>query len=378
MNARMNARMNVAEAMLGVYKNRCPGSVPLGIYTRYLPRSSVEREVRNLGMGIIEYYPAATMIGPPWHFYEGYLSEVKNTELRIRHLWRNGKRTERREWDTPVGTISGEIEYDPAGAGSEHIIKRYITELEDYKIMEYIVENTVVRSNETEIRNRIENLDGDGVLLGRMDRSPYQKCLIEFAGPERFLVDLFSEPELVQPLLGAIGRKIDEQFAIAVESEVPVLWQPDNVTSDMTPPNAFAGYCVPFYKKHQTEASESGKPYVVHIDGKVRVLRDEIIEAGFDVLESVSIPDMGGDVEIREAQELFPDTVVLPNFPSNWSNLDDASLFGRITGMLESFESGRAVMLQISEDVPPDQWRRIFPVIAGAVRDFNGKGGNFR
>ena len=374
----MSVDMTVAERMLEVYNNRYPGSVPLGIYTRYLPRSAVEREVRNLGMGIIDYYPAATMIGPPWHFYEGYLSEVKNTELRVRHVWRNGKRTERREWETPVGTISGEIEFDPAGAGSEHILKRYITEPEDYKIMEYIVENTVVRSNESAIRRRMEELDGDGVLLGRMDRSPYQKCLIEFAGPERFLVDLFSEPELVMPLLAALDGKIDEQFRIAVESEVPVLWQPDNVTSDMTPPKPFAEYCVPFYKKHQGEAAKSGKPYVVHIDGKVKVLEEEIRDAGFDVLESVSVPDMGGDVEIREAQEIFPDTVVLPNFPSNWSGLDDEALFRRVTGILESFESDRAVMLQISEDVPADQWQRIFPVIAGAVRDFNGKGGDFR
>jgi hypothetical protein len=374
----MSVYRSVADAMLEVYNNRYPGSVPLGVYTRYLPRSAVEREVRNLGMGIIDYHPAATMIGPPWHFYEGYLSEVKNTELRVSHVWRDGKRTERREWETPVGTIRGEIEFDPAGAGSEHIIKRYISEPEDYKIMEYIVENTLVRSNEAAIRGRMENLGGDGVLLGRMDRSPYQKCLIEFAGPERFLVDLFSEPELVGPLLDALERKIDEQFRIAVESKVPVLWQPDNVTSDMTPPNAFAEYCVPFYKRHQAEAADAGKPYVVHIDGKVKVLAEEIRDAGFDVLESVSIPDMGGDVEVREAQEVFPDTVVLPNFPSNWSGLNEAALEKRVTGMLESFAPGRAVMLQISEDVPANQWRRIFPVIAKAVRDFNGKGGDFR
>ncbi|MFP4564577.1 MAG: uroporphyrinogen decarboxylase family protein [Spirochaetia bacterium] len=374
----MSTRVTVAEAMLEVYNNRYPGSVPLGIYTRYLPRSAVEREVRNLGMGIIDYYPTATMIGPPWHFYEGYLSEVKNTELKVRHLWRNGKRTERREWETPVGTISGEIEFDPAGAGSEHIIKRYIAEPEDYKIMEYIVENTVIRSNEQSVLRRMEELGGDGLLLGRMDRSPYQKCLIEFAGPERFLIDLFAEPELVRPLLEALERKIDEQFLIAVESEVPVLWQPDNVTSDMTPPNAFSEHCVPFYKKHQAEAAKAGKPYVVHIDGKVKVLRDEIKEAGFDVLESVSIPDMGGDVEIPEAQELFPETVILPNFPSNWSSLEDDRLSRKVREMLESFEPDRAVMLQISEDVPSKEWRRIFPVIAQAVRDFNGNEGDFR
>lgn len=365
--------MSIRDDMLAVYNNRHPGKVPLGIYTRYLPRSAVERRVRNLGMGIIDYHPVATMVGPPWHFYEGYLSEVKNVELRIKHVWENGKRIERREWDTPVGMLAGEIEYDPAGAGSEHIREHYISSLEDYKIMTYIVENTVISSNEKEILKKISELGEDGVLLGRMDRNPYQKCLIEFAGPEQFLVDLFTEPEEVKTLLEAIDLKIDEQFRHVLNSDVPVIWQPDNVTSDMTPPKAFREYCLPFYQKHARHAKTAGKPYVVHMDGKVGVLQNEIIESGFSILESVSVPEMGGDIEIAEAQKMFGNMVVLPNFPSNWATLEDKVIKENTQKLLESLDPGKPLMFQVSEDIPMSEWQRVYPVVAESVDDFNGR-----
>ncbi len=367
--------MSVREDMLAVYHNRHPGKVPLGIYTRYLPRSAVERKVRNLGMGIIDYYPLATMAGPPWHFYEGYLSEMKNVELRIKHSWQNGRRIERREWETPVGMLIGEIEFDPAGAGSEHIRDHYISSLEDYKIMTYIVENTVIASNEKTIVQRIEELGEDGVLLGRMDRNPYQKCLIEFAGPEQFLIDLFSEPDTVRSLLAVIDEKINEQFEIARNSAVPVIWQPDNVTADMTPPNAFREHCLPFYQKHSAETKSMNKPYVVHMDGKVGVLKDEINESGFDVLESVSIPDIGGDLEIAEAQKVFEKLVVLPNFPSNWATKESDMLIKNVREFLASFDPRKPIMLQISEDIPMSEWQRVYPLIAQSVADFNNKKG---
>lgn len=365
--------MSLREEMLAVYKNQYPGKAPLGIYTRYLPRSAVERRVRNLGMGIIDYYPAATMIGPPWHFYEGYLSEFKNTEVRIRYAWENGRRIERREFETSVGTLVGEIEHDPAGAGSEHIRKHYISSVEDYKIMAYLVDNTIVSSNEKAVRNRMGDLGEDGVVLGRMDRNPYQKCLIELAGPERFLVDLFTDPEPVKGLMAAIDRQLERQFAIALESTAEVIWQPDNVTSDMTPPDAFREYCLPFYKKHSAQMISAGKPYVVHMDGKVGVLRKEIIESGFHVLESVSIPAMGGDLEIAEAQEIFQDIVILPNFPSSWAMEPSDEIRKKVRGLLSSCAAGRAVMLQVSEDVPMLEWQRVYPAVAAAVKEWNGE-----
>jgi len=44
-------------------------------------------------------------------------------------------------------------------------------------------------------------------VLGRLDRCPFQKLLIELAGPERFLLDLSDAPELVNGLIEAMDAR---------------------------------------------------------------------------------------------------------------------------------------------------------------------------
>jgi hypothetical protein len=115
------------------------------------------------------------------------------------------------------------------------------------------------------------------------------------------------------------------------------------------------------------------KPYVVHMDGKVGALKDEINESGFDVLESVSIPEIGGDLEITDAQKVFEKLVVLPNFPSNWATKESEVITQDIREFLASFDPRKPVMLQISEDIPMSEWQRVYPLIAQSVADFNNK-----
>ena len=77
---------------------------------------------------------------------EGYLSEVRDVELFAQYFYRKGVLYEQRTYRTPIGDLSAEIGKS-AGQGSEHIAKYYIQQPEDYRIMEYIVRNTVLSPN---------------------------------------------------------------------------------------------------------------------------------------------------------------------------------------------------------------------------------------
>ena len=358
----MKKEMTVRERMLCVYNNESPDKIPLGIYSGYLPRGQIEREVREKGLGIIDFYPVVSMMAPPWHIGSGMLSEVKGAEMDIRYRWENGKMTERRSFVTPVGTIYQEVCQDKNGVGSEHISKHYISDSEDYKIMQYLVENTVFRKNEETLKARTRDLGEDGIVLGRIDRSPYQKCLIELAGAERFLVDLYTEPEPVLELLDAMGRKMDQAFEMMLESDIDVIWQPDNVTSDMTPPDNYEKFCMPLYNKYAEGIHGTGKRYVVHMDGRIKALCEKINQSGFDVIESLSFPEIGGDYSMTEALAAFPGKAIAPNFPSNLCNESDADIelyLRRLIG-----EIGAApVMLQVSEDIPVGEWQRVLPLL---------------
>jgi len=351
--------------MLAVYRGEIPDAAPVGVYSRYLPRGLAEREIRDAGCGIIDYYPLSSLLSPPWHFLDGYVSEVKNCECIQEYLWDGGKPYFRRTFKTPVGEIYQEMQPDPAGAGSEHIRKHYIEKAEDYRVAEFIVKNTVIASNERAVKRRMSDLGGDGVLFGRLDRCPYQKLLIELCGPETFFIDLATNPEPVHELMEAMEAKLDEAFEKVLDSAVEVFWQPDNITSEMAPPNYFERYCLPFYEKRAKALDSLDKPYIIHMDGKLSALKNLISSSGFKVIESLTLPRMGGDMSYTEARDILGKTII-PNFPSNLC-IEEDEVIERFVRELAEEAEGTPFMLQVSEDIPPGEWRRVLPILCRSL-----------
>lgn len=357
------------DRMLAVYRNQLPDVFPVSIYNRYLPRGSTEREIRNMGIGIIEYHPVTTLLAPPWHMNPGFLSEVKGAEIKISYTWENNELVEVRTYETKVGTLSQCTKKDKV-YGSDWISKFYITKPEDYKIMQYIVENTVFRSNEKELSRKMEDLHDDGVVLGRIDRSPFQKLMVELAGPETFLMDICSGLKEAEELLEVISAKLEGSFDMVAESAAEVIWQPENVTGDMTSPKFFKKYCMPFYEKFAKKLESTEKPYVVHLDGRLKSLLDLIAECPFDAVESFSYPEMGNDITLYQAREAWPNKVILPNFPASLCQESEKKIIGSLRKMIEEAGKDKPYMLQISEDIPHEQWKRILPIVVQFMNSY--------
>jgi len=142
-----------------------------------------------------------------------------------------------------------------------------------------------------------------------------------------------------------------------------VVWQPDNITADMTPPAMFQKYCVPFYEKRAKQLKDLNKPYIIHMDGRLKSLKDLIAACPFDVVESFSFAEVGGDLPLPEARSAWPGKVILPNFPSSLCNQSDEKIVSFLNKMLDEVGTGAPFMLQISEDVPLDQWQRVFTIL---------------
>ena len=353
--------MKIREAMMSVYRNETPERPVVSIYSRYLSRGEMERIARNNGLGIIAYVPLISQIGPPWHMLEGFLSEVRDVDLTARYFYRHGALYEQRTYHTPIGNLSAEIGKS-AGTGSEHIAQYYIQRTEDYRIMEYIVRNTVLSPNVDLFHRTMHELGNDGVVMGRMDRTPYQKLLIELAGAERFLIDLVCQDEAVEELLETMGKRYREQVDMAMDSDAEIIWIPDNVTVDMTPPDNYVKYLMPHYQYCVKCAREAGKLVVTHYDGKIRPLSQYINDIGFDAIESVSDPMISGDMTFLEAVKAFPGKAILPNFPSNLSHSPEKTIRDYIENLKEQAH-GIPLMLQISEDLADNCYERVIPII---------------
>lgn len=354
--------MTIRERMMAVYRNQRPDRVPVAVYSRYLPRGSGERMARELGLGIIDWYPVASLLAPPWHLDSRYLSEVKGAELSVGYAWREGRRVETRTYRTPVGTVRQESTVEP-GYGSDWVLEHYVKGLEDYKVLAYLAEHTVFRRHEAGLRARTEELGEDGVVLGRIDRNPYQKVLIELAGPERFLIDLATDPGPAVELLEALARRMEEVLAMALESQAEVIWQPDNLTADMTPPAAFRKHCLPMYQQYGSRLQAAGKRYMVHMDGRLGPLKDLIAGAPVDLIESFSLPLVGGDLPLAEARAAWPGKVILPNFPATLCLQSDEAIEAFLDRLLAEAGTQGPWMLQFSEDIPAGQWQRVMPLV---------------
>ena len=359
--------MTMRERMLACYRNEPVDQPALGIYTRYLKRGNMERLARNNGMGIIDYVALTTQIGPPWHLIPEFISQVKNTDVSIEYHWEGSRRIQRRKYVTPVGTVYADVGAS-LGDGSEHISHYYIQSAEDYRTMKYIVENTVLSSNEPVWAARQRDLGEDGVVMGRVDRTPYQKLMLELVGGENFLMDLLEDPDPVEELMEAMYRRLDEEMEMAFSSAAEIIWMPENVTADMTPPNFLKKYHLDAYKKYTKWAHEAGKTVVMHIDGKCKMLKDLLNDSGLDGLESVSNPNIGGDSTYEELCQMFPKLSLMPNFPANLSNCEQAEIDAYVSYLKETAQKyNRPLMLQVSEDLPPEAYETAIPKIVRAM-----------
>ncbi len=359
--------MNPREQMLAVYFRRNPDRIPCAAYIRYVPRGEIGRKSRNNGLGLIGYYPIVSLLSPPWHTHAGFESEVRGAELTVKTVWEDNKRVEIRTYITPLGSIFAKIRKDPV-YGSDWIKKFYIDSPSDYPVMKYIVENTIFRENYDSFLEIQEDLGSDGVVMARVDRSPFQKMLIELAGPERLFIDLHDNCHLVEDLLSSMEKKLDEAYKIVAHSPAEVIWQPDNITGDMTEPKFFKKYCLPFYNKQGRLFHKHNKAYAVHMDGRLKSLKDLIKRADVDVVESFTFPEGGGNLAFEEARSAWEDKSIIANFPASLCFKKEKAIKEYLQKLLSQLSSKENFMLEISEDLPPQSLKDILPIIVSVIQ----------
>ena len=108
--------MDVRERILAAMSWQEPDRIPLTIYDWMIPTGAAERELREMGLGIITRLPA--------HRVEHREVQYDSTEY-----WEGGLHMLRRTIRTPVGDVSQVAQLDAAYGSTwilEHLIRRFI------------------------------------------------------------------------------------------------------------------------------------------------------------------------------------------------------------------------------------------------------------
>ena len=348
--------MDVRERILAAMTWQEPDRVPLTIYDWMIPTGAAERELREMGLGIITRLPA--------HRVEHREVQYDSTEY-----WTGGRRLLRRTIRTPVGEVSQVSQLDTA-YGSTWIMEHFIKRPEDYGVMEYVYRDGIYHDNYAAIRAAQEALGGDGLVMIRVAKGPIQEILYQVTGLERFSIDYYERRECIDSLYEVMVQRYDELYELAAGTPVQILQSADNITSDVVGIERFNTYCVPCYERHQRSLAGTGKRLAVHLDGRLRVLKDAIAAAPFDIVEAFT-PAPVGDVTVAEARAAWPDKALWLNFTSSMHLQPEQAIAAHTRRLIEEAGTKRGFAIGITEDIPAQHCARSLRVIAGTIQEMS-------
>jgi hypothetical protein len=198
-------------------------------------------------------------------------------------------------------------------------------------------------------------------------RTPIQKIIIEFAGVERFSIDLADEREELFALHDALVANQRALWEIIAQSPARLCWVPDNITATVIGLPRFERFCVARYREYGQLLAGTGKRTVVHMDGALRALAGAVAESPVDIVEALT-PPPDGDLSVAEAREAWPGKALWLNFTSSM-HLASADRIADHTRELVRQGGGGGFAIGITENVPDAAWRTSVPAILRALRE---------
>lgn len=348
----MNARHNLTAVLEG----QTPETTPLSIYDWNLRAISASELAARLkehtwkrlfdqGLGLTSH---CEMIEAVEHGCE--VSEERRTEGDdAYHIVRK---------KTPVGEIR-----KITRNGWHH--EEWIKEPRDYRVARWIVEHTELQPRYGKFAEH-EAVVGDfGVTLltgsgNWLHRSPLMKINIDWAGTEQFCLDLALEvPELFELYEALKMQFLAEQRLLAAGPGRYVKWL-ENLTIGMIGPKRYRDLVLSVYRKGVPILEAAGKRVMVHYDGAVKAIADQIATAPFHIIESLTEPPEG-DLAYDRCRALWPDKVLWANLNMGLYELPPERLRQAVLDKLNR-AGRRAVAFEISEDLPGN-WQSTIPII---------------
>jgi hypothetical protein len=287
------------------------------------------------------------------------LVQVERPHLRIEESVRtvDGKTCRTVRWITD----RGELQETYVGEWrKEHFVKNS----GDYRILQRAFEDSRYAVTEEPFRRAEAELGDGGITLGVLGwaplyRTPLPQVQIDFAGQERFAMDLADEiPELMD-LLDLLTELILRKFREAVKAPARYIKLWENLAIEMIGVRHYRQRLVPMYRQILDIVGAAGKRLLVHYDGKLRCIADDVARLDFDIDSLTPPPE--GDLSVAEARSLWPDKFLWLHPPLGWYREEPETLSQRIRQMIADAGPNR-FCLMISEDVPP-AWEHTVPLV---------------
>ena len=248
----------------------------------------------------------------------------------------------------------------------EYLVKRP----EDYRILRRAFEDTRYTATAEFFHEAEAQVGDNGITLGVLGwaplrRTPLLQVQIDFAGPERFALDLADEVPELMDLLELLSELTLAKFREAVKTPARYLKLWENLAIETIGPGRYRQRIVPMYNRILEILSAAGKRLLVHYDGKLRSIAGDIAALALDIDSLTPPPE--GDIPVAEARAAWPEKFLWLHPPLGWFHEPAPILAQRIRQMVRDAGPCR-YCLMISEDVPP-RWEEQVRVVLDTLRD---------
>jgi hypothetical protein len=241
----------------------------------------------------------------------------------------------------------------------------------DYDIARWIVEHTELRPRYERFAEHEAVVGNHGVTVitgsgNWLHRTPLMKINIDWAGTEQFCMDVAMEvPDLFRLYEALKKQFLEEQRLIAAGPGRYVKWL-ENLTIGMIGPKRYRDLILPIYGKGVPILEAGGKRVMVHYDGALNGIADQIVGAPFQIIESLTEPPEG-DMSYDRCRLLWPEKTFWANLNIGVYDLPPEDL--RQAVLHKQRRAGRrALAFEISEDLPRN-WEVTIPIVLEALAE---------
>lgn len=341
--------MKVKERMMAVLRREEPDAIPFSAYTVLVPRGEVERELRSMGLCLVEVIYGVHGINTPdvkMQTTEAVASLNANDRLLC---VTKQKHVLNRVYLTPLGKLNEK--YTANYAASEWPAEWVIKDVKDYETAEYILDDTEFFPRYDDFVKAEKVMGNDGIVEAIAPKSPIQSMLYELLGYKTFALHYHLHRKEFDQLYRLYTRKQLEMYKVIAESPAEVILSFENITGTVTSPKIFEEYCMPFYNEAAQILHSKDKIFMIHLDGKLKCLRDLIAKTPIDVIEAFTPPPIG-DVTIEEALATWKGKVLWTNFPATeYLEAGLERVEKETISMLNSAAPGRDFAMAVTEDI---------------------------
>lgn len=327
--------------------------VPFTIYETFLPQTSREREMRELGMCIVN------------RRYPVYKAATPNVVAHsVHYVGDDGEDRIRRVYETPVGTLYA---IDRPAPGTSWREERIFHGPEDYRSIEYMIRDRVYRANYEEYTLAERDLGEDVFLRGAAGGySPLQEIIYTIMGVETFSMEWGDRRDEVMRLYDALTEDRRKIYPIAADSPALAFNYCGNVSPEVMGPKRFEQYIIPHYEECAEALHKRGKFMGVHLDANNWPFADAVARSSIDYVEAFTPPPTC-DMSVADARRVWPDKVLWINFPSSVHVLGPGPVAATTREILAEAAPGDGFLIGITEDMPPELWQDNCLAIARTV-----------